>query len=280
MERFIITVACADAPGIVHAVTEVLVRLGGNIVESQQFTSPDSGTFFLRIEVDAPCDREQLEAAMAPVKERFTMELGLHRSADRVRTLIMGSKDPRTLNEVLFDHHLGQLNIDVPLVVSNHMDLKKHADFYGVDYEHVPITKDTKTEAEARLLELIEEHDIELVVLARYMQILSDELAEKLAGRAINIHHSFLPAFKGARPYHQAHSRGVKLIGATAHYVTADLDEGPIIEQNVVRVDHTKSPDELIAIGRNVEGRTLAQAVRWHAEHRVLMDGTRTVVFS
>ncbi|WP_256174402.1 formyltetrahydrofolate deformylase [Brevibacterium sp. HMSC24B04] len=184
------------------------------------------------------------------------------------------------LDEVLFDHHLGQLNIDVPLVASNHMDLKKHADFYGVDYEHVPITKDTKAEAEARLLELIEEHDIELVVLARYMQILSDELAEKLAGRAINIHHSFLPAFKGARPYHQAHSRGVKLIGATAHYVTADLDEGPIIEQNVVRVDHTKSPDELIAIGRNVEGRTLAQAVRWHAEHRVLMDGTRTVVFS
>lgn len=280
MERFIITVACDDQPGIVNAVTEALLGIGGNIVESQQFTSPDTGTFFLRVEADAFGSFDDLDTAMAPVKERFSMELGLHRKADPVRTLIMCSKDPRTLNELLFDHHLGQLNIDVPLVVSNHMDLKKHADFYGIDYEHVPITKDTKAEAESRLLELIEENDIELVVLARYMQILSDDLADRLSGRAINIHHSFLPAFKGARPYHQAHRRGVKLIGATAHYVTADLDEGPIIEQNVVRVDHTQSPDELIAIGRNVEGRTLAQAVRWHADHRVLMDGTRTVVFS
>ncbi|MFC0581883.1 formyltetrahydrofolate deformylase [Micrococcoides hystricis] len=279
-ERFILTVACKDQPGIVHAVSEVLLEIGGNIAESQQFYSPDSGTFFLRIEADATGSFEELEEKMAPVKERFDMKLGLYRKSDKVRTLIMCSKDPRTLNELLFNNHMGQLNIDVPLVVSNHQDLKQHAYFYGINFEQIPITKDTKPEAEARLLKIIDEYDIELVVLARYMQIFSDELTSKLAGKAINIHHSFLPAFKGARPYHQAHERGVKLIGATAHYVTEDLDEGPIIEQNVVRVTHSESAAELVAIGRNVEGQTLSKAVQWHTDRRVLMDGNRTVVFS
>ena len=278
-ERFIITVACADQPGIVHAVSEALLDINGNIAESQQFYSPDTGTFFLRIETDAQGSFEELKERMQPVKERFDMDLGLYKKASRVRTLIMCSKDPRTVNELLFDHHMGQLNIDVPLVVSNHLDLKPQADFYGIPFERIPITTDTKAEAEARLLKVIEENKIELVVLARYMQIFSDELTSKLTGKAINIHHSFLPAFKGARPYHQAHERGVKLIGATAHYVTEDLDEGPIIEQNVVRVTHNRSSAELVALGRNVEGQTLSQAVRWHTDRRVLMDGNRTVVF-
>lgn len=278
-ERFIITVACADQPGIVHAVSEALLDIKGNIAESQQFYSPDTGTFFLRIETDAQGSFEELKERMQPVKERFDMDLGLYKKASRVRTLIMCSKDPRTVNELLFDHHMGQLNIDVPLVVSNHLDLKPQADFYGIPFERIPITADTKAEAEARLLKVIEENKIELVVLARYMQIFSDELTSKLTGKAINIHHSFLPAFKGARPYHQAHERGVKLIGATAHYVTEDLDEGPIIEQNVVRVTHNRSSAELVALGRNVEGQTLSQAVRWHTDRRVLMDGNRTVVF-
>jgi formyltetrahydrofolate deformylase len=191
----------------------------------------------------------------------------------------MCSKDGRTLNDLLFQQRTGTLPIEVPVIVSNHTDLAPMAEFYGIPFVHLPVTSETKAEAEAKLLALVEEHEVELVVLARYMQILSDDLCRALEGRAINIHHSFLPSFKGARPYHQAHARGVKIIGATAHYVTADLDEGPIIEQEVIRVDHSKSPEQFVQLGRDVEGRTLSRAVKWHAEHRVLLDGTRTVVF-
>ena len=184
------------------------------------------------------------------------------------------------LNDLLFKQRSGSLPIEIPVIVSNHPDLRPMAEFYGIDFEHVPVTAATKADAEARLTELVAEHDVELVVLARYMQILSDDLCRELSGRAINIHHSFLPSFKGAKPYHQAHARGVKLIGATAHYVTADLDEGPIIEQEVIRVDHARTPEQFVAMGRDVEGRTLAQAVQWHAQRRVLLDGKRTVVFN
>lgn len=281
MERntFIVTLSCPDRPGIVHAVSGALLEAGCNIAESRQYESPDTGTFFMRVEVETESPRGELEAALAPVADAFSMKLGLYDGGRPVRTLIMCSKDGRTLNDLLFQQRTGTLPIDVPVVVSNHTELAPMAEFYGVPFVHLPVTAATKADAEARLLELVAEHQVELVVLARYMQVLSDDLCRALEGRAINIHHSFLPSFKGARPYHQAHARGVKIIGATAHYVTAALDEGPIIEQEVIRVDHSKTADQLVRLGRDVEGRTLCRAVQWHAEHRVLLDGHRTVVF-
>jgi formyltetrahydrofolate deformylase len=195
------------------------------------------------------------------------------------RTLVMVSRHLHCLNDLLFRHSTGSLQVDIPAVVSNHLDAEPLVKSYGIDFVHLPVTADTKQQAEARLLELVEQHGIDLVVLARYMQVLSDDLCRRLSGRIINIHHSFLPSFKGARPYHQAHARGVKLIGATAHYVTADLDEGPIIEQDVIRVDHAHTQDQLVAAGRDVEAQVLSRAVRWHAESRVLLNGNRTVVF-
>ncbi|MGO2596745.1 MAG: formyltetrahydrofolate deformylase, partial [Glutamicibacter arilaitensis] len=198
----------------------------------------------------------------------------------RTRTMIMCSKAGHALNDLLFAQRAGNLAIEVPVIVSNHLDLKPMADFYGVDFVHLPVTAANKSQAEAELLALADEYNIELVVLARYMQILSDALCERMSGRVINIHHSFLPSFKGAKPYHQAHARGVKLIGATAHYVTADLDEGPIIDQEVTSVTHARTPAQLVNLGRSVEGRTLTRAVQWHAEHRVMLDGQRTIVFS
>ena len=203
----------------------------------------------------------------------------LHDATTPTRTLIMVSKFGHCLNDLLFRASAGALNIDIPAIVSNHRAMEPLADNYGIPFHHVPVTPQTKSEAEARLMELVEELDIDLVVLARYMQILSDDLCKRLDGRAINIHHSFLPSFKGARPYVQAHERGVKLVGATAHYVTPDLDEGPIIEQDVVRVDHSRDPDELVTMGRDVEAQVLARAVAWHSESRVLVNGNRTVVF-
>lgn len=283
-EPMVLTLSCRNGRGIVHAVSGALLSIQGDITESKQFDSPDTGTFFMRVEFSTPEPLEAVEAALAPVKEEFSMDLGLWEASRKTRTLVMCSKDGRTLNDLLFQQRAGTLAVDIPVIVSNHLELQPMAFFYGIPFIHIPLVKNpdgttNKDEAEAKLLELVKEYDIELVVLARYMQILSDDLCRRLEGKAINIHHSFLPSFKGAKPYHQAHERGVKLIGATAHYVTGDLDEGPIIEQTVQRVTHAQTAREFVVRGREVEGSTLSRAVKWHAEHRVLLDGKRTVVF-
>jgi formyltetrahydrofolate deformylase len=265
----------------VHAVSGFLVAHGGNILESQQFGDPLTKRFFMRIdfEVPGPSEPAALREAFAPVAEEFEMRFELWDATAPYRTLIMVSKHLHCLNDLLFRASTGSLQIEIPAVVSNHPDAGALAASYGIPFHHVPVTAETKPEAEAELLRLVGEYDVHLVVLARYMQVLSDDLCRQLSGRAINIHHSFLPSFKGAKPYHQAHDRGVKVIGATAHYVTANLDEGPIIEQEVARVDHGDDVDDLAAIGRDVECQALARAVRWHLEHRVLLDGHKTVVF-
>lgn len=277
--HWVLTLSCPDRPGIVRAVAGLLADHGGNITESQQFGDPLSGLFFMRVQVTAYAPREVLEAAMTDVARDFAMTWTLDEHGRPMRTLVMGSTAAHCLNDLAFRQRSENLPVDLVAVVSNHTSLEPLADFYGIPFHHVPVTSATKAAAEARLLELVDELDVELVVLARYMQILSDDLCRTLAGRVINIHHSFLPSFKGARPYAQAHDRGVKLIGATAHYVTGDLDEGPIIEQDVERVDHTRGVEDLVALGQDVERRALARAVRWHAEHRVLLDGHRTIVF-
>ena len=275
-----LTLSCPDRPGIVHGVSGALVGVGANITESQQYGSPDTGTFFMRVALTTEAGEEDLRSALEPIASEFGMDWSLAASDRRTRTLIMVSKAAHCLNDLLFQHRSGTLAIDIPVIVSNHRDLEDLAAFYGIEFHHIPVTPETKQDAEDALRALMDQHDIELVVLARYMQILSDELCEELLGRAINIHHSFLPSFKGARPYHQAHARGVKLIGATAHYVTGALDEGPIIEQEVIRVDHARTAEQLTSIGRELEGRALVQAVQWHAERRVLLDGRRTIVFN
>ncbi|WP_431245398.1 formyltetrahydrofolate deformylase [Leifsonia xyli] len=278
--HWVLTFSCADRPGIVHAVSGAIVAARGNITESQQFASTDTGRFFMRLQVESEAGRGEFEQALAPVVERFGMTHRVDNVGRPLRTLVLVSKAAHCLNDLLFRQRAGQLPVEIPLVLSNHETLGDLAGFYGVPFESRPVTDAaSKAAFEARILEAVEEHDIELVVLARYMQILSPELCEQLAGRAINIHHSFLPGFKGANPYRQAHARGVKLIGATAHFVTSDLDEGPIIEQNVVRVDHTQTVQELVAIGQDEESRTLTQAVKWFAEDRVLLDGARTIIF-
>ncbi len=277
--RYVLSLSCPDGPGIVHAVSGALAELDGNITESQQFGDPDTGLFFMRVEVTSPAERPQMESAVATLAARFGMTWNLDVSGRRMRTLVLVSKAAHCANDLLFRERAKTLPIDIVAMAGNHTTLEPLASFYGKRFHHVPVTAETKADAEARLLALVDELDVELVVLARYMQILSPELSEALRGRAINIHHSFLPSFKGARPYFQAHDRGVKLIGATAHYVTSDLDEGPIIEQEVERVDHSHTPESLTAVGADVERRALARAVRWHAEHRVLLDGHRTIVF-
>ena len=275
-----LTLSCPDRPGIVHGVSGALVAAGANITESQQYGSPDTGTFFMRVALATDAGEAELRRQLEPVAGSFGMDWELNVDGTPTRTLILVSKAAHCLNDLLFQHRSGTLPIEVPVIVSNHPDLADLAAFYGVEFHHIPVTPETKEDAEEQLRALILEHRIDLVVLARYMQILSDGLCADLRGRAINIHHSFLPSFKGARPYHQAHSRGVKLIGATAHYVTGALDEGPIIEQEVIRVDHARSVEQFVAIGRELEGRALVQAVQWHAEHRVLLDGQRTIVFN
>jgi formyltetrahydrofolate deformylase len=282
--NLIVTLSCPNQPGIVHAITGALLKINADISESKQFDSPHSGTFFMRVQFTTDATVAQTQAAIADVVKEFDMEACVYDAAVKTRTLIMVSKDGRTMNELLFQQQAGTMPVEVPVIVSNHLDLQPMAYFYDVPFVHIPRVRqadgtDNKAEAEARLMEIIDQYDIELVVLARYMQILSDELTRKLDRRAINIHHSFLPSFKGARPYHQAHDRGVKLIGATAHYVTADLDEGPIIEQRVQRVNHALTAHDFVQRGRSVEGATLAQAVQWHTEHRILMDCDRTVIF-
>ncbi|MET9090239.1 formyltetrahydrofolate deformylase [Streptomyces sp. NPDC004237] len=280
--EFVLTLSCPDRAGLVHAVTGFLVEHSGNILESQQFDDRPQDRFFMRVHFDVPdgtVSLEDLRTGFLPVAEAHGITWRLNDASTPTRTLIMVSKFGHCLNDLLFRRSTGALNIEIPAIVSNHRDFESLARTYGIPFHHIPVTPDTKAEAEARLLRLVDELDVDLVVLARYMQILSDDLCKQLDGRAINIHHSFLPSFKGARPYVQAHRRGVKLVGATAHYVTPDLDEGPIIEQDVVRVTHSHAPDELVALGRDVEAQVLARAVRWHSESRVLVNGRCTVVF-
>src|SRR5919198_93689 len=277
----VLSLTCPDQPGIVHAVSAFLLEHGGDIVDSQQFSDRVSGRFFMRVDVrfeDADVALSQLRSEFATVAEPLAMQWTLTDVEQRQRVAILVSRFGHCLNDLLFRWSAGQLTIDIPLIVSNHRDLEPLAGSYGIPFVHVPVTPETKQEAEQELLRRVKEYDIDLVVLARYMQILSDELCEQLAGRAINIHHSFLPSFKGGKPYHQAHDRGVKLVGATAHYVTAELDEGPIIEQEVVRVNHSFTAQDLVVAGRDVECIALARAVQWHAEHRILLNGHRTVI--
>ena len=278
---FVLILACPDRPGIVHAVSGFLVRHGGNILESQQFGDQLVGRFFMRIDfvVSDGVDADTLRSDFAGIAEEFAMEFELWDATAPYRTLIMVSKHLHCLNDLLFRTSTRSLQIEIPVVVSNHLDAEPLVRSYGLDFRHIPVTPETKPEAEAELLGLVDDLDIHLVVLARYMQVLSDDACRRLSGHAINIHHSFLPSFKGARPYHQAFDRGVKLVGATAHYVTGDLDEGPIIEQDVMRVDHRFDAAELAAAGRDVESQVLSRAVRWHAESRVLLNGSKTVVF-
>ncbi|MHA7985656.1 formyltetrahydrofolate deformylase [Rathayibacter sp. CAU 1779] len=280
LQHWVLTLICADRPGIVHAVSGAVVEARGNITESQQFSSSDTGRFFMRLQIESAADGSEFEAALSPVIDRYEMTSTLDVVGRPLRTLVLASTAAHCVNDLLFRQRAGQLAVDIPLVLSNHDALRDLAGFYGVPFESLTV-KDAASKAafEARVLEAVAEHDIELVVLARYMQILSPELCAALAGRCINIHHSFLPGFKGANPYKQAHARGVKLIGATAHFVTSDLDEGPIIEQNVVRVDHSQSPAQLVATGQDEESRTLRQAVKWFAESRILLDGARTIIF-
>jgi formyltetrahydrofolate deformylase len=278
---FVLVLSCPDRPGIVHAVTTFLVERDGDIRESQQFGDRRLGRFFMRIDfaVAQQVGAEELRADFAQTAERFDMTYELWSAHAPYRTLIMVSKQQHCLNDLLFRQSTGSLQIEVAGVVSNHVDAEPLVKSYGLDFHHLPVTPDTKAQAEARLMQLIEDLGIDLIVLARYMQVLSDDICRRLDGRVINIHHSFLPSFKGARPYHQAFDRGVKLVGATAHYVTPDLDEGPIIEQDVIRVDHTYSAEQLVAAGQDVEAQVLSRAVRWHSQTRVLLNGDRTVVF-
>jgi formyltetrahydrofolate deformylase len=278
--HWILTLICRDQPGIVHAISGAIVEAAGNITESQQFSSADTGTFFMRLQVESAIDAAGFERAIEPVTSKYGMTWQLDVVGRRLRTLVLVSTAGHCLGDLLYRERAGQLSVDIPLVLSNHRDLADLAEFYGIPFEsHAVTNAGQKLAFEDRVIDVVEEHDIELVVLARYMQILSPELCAELSGRVINIHHSFLPGFKGANPYKQAHARGVKLIGATAHFVTSDLDEGPIIEQNVVRVDHSRSPAELVAIGQDEESRTLSQAVKWFAERRVLLDRHRTIIF-
>lgn len=281
-EQYVLTLSCPDKQGIVHAVSSYLFMTGCNIEDSQQFGDHDTGLFFMRVHfsVDATVTVEKLRASFAAIGDAFRMDWQIHRSSERVRIVLMVSKFGHCLNDLLFRSRTGALPVEIAAVVSNHTDFAELVASYDVPFRHMPVTRENKADAETALLELVREENVELVVLARYMQVLSDDLCKQLNGRIINIHHSFLPSFKGAKPYHQAHARGVKLIGATAHYVTADLDEGPIIEQEVERVGHGVTPDQLVAIGRDVECQALARAVKWHAERRILLNGTRTVVFA
>ncbi|MDO5626447.1 MAG: formyltetrahydrofolate deformylase [Pseudomonadota bacterium] len=281
---YILTLFCPDRPGIVHAVSGVLLARGCNIEEAQQYNDHATGLFFMRVQFVGPDAGEGVEdidlrSAIGHMAESLEMRWQLHPSGEPMRAVIFVSREGHCLNDLLFRWKSGLLPLDIRAIVSNHRDFYQLAASYNVPFHHIAVTKTNKAQAEARQLEIIDAEGAELVVLARYMQVLSDDMCRRLDGRAINIHHSFLPSFKGAKPYYQAHDRGVKLIGATAHYVTADLDEGPIIEQDVARVDHSLAVEDLTAIGRDTESQVLARAVKWHGEHRVLLNGQRTVVF-
>jgi formyltetrahydrofolate deformylase len=277
---YILTLSCPDRTGIVHAVSGFLLDHGGNIEEAAQYSDQDTGLFFMRVQFACEqVSQDELRSQLISFSASFQMTWHLHATSQPMRTVIMVSKEGHCLNDLLFRWKSGLLPLDIRAIVSNHREFYQLAASYNVPFHHIPVTAATKAQAEAKQYEIIQAEGAELVVLARYMQILSDDLCRKLAGRAINIHHSFLPSFKGAKPYYQAHDRGVKLIGATAHYVTADLDEGPIIEQDVARVDHSKTVDDLTIQGRDTESQVLARAVKWHGEHRVLLNGHKTVIF-
>lgn len=281
MNDYILTLSCPDRIGIVHTVTGWLLDVQGNILDAQQFGDTETQRFFLRVHFQLPehYTVESLQTRFQHIAEKFEMQAMFHNAQSKSRLLILASKQGHCLNDLLFRTHSGQLNVEVVGVVSNHNDHAGMAAAYGVPFHHLPVTPETKRDQEKQILALVESEKIDLVVLARYMQILSSEMCHALSGRAINIHHSFLPSFKGARPYHQAHARGVKIIGATAHYVTSDLDEGPIIEQDIERVDHAMSAQQLTQVGSDVESLVLARAVRSHVEHRILLNGNRTIVF-
>ncbi|MDO9166707.1 MAG: formyltetrahydrofolate deformylase [Rhodoferax sp.] len=277
---YILTLSCPDRLGLVHAVSGFLLERGGNIEEAAQYNDPDTGLFFMRVQFAcAQLTHAELKAQLIIFAQSFVMQWSLHARAQPMRTVLMVSKEGHCLNDLLFRWKSGFLGLDIRAIISNHREFYQLAASYNVPFHHFPVTAATKAQVEARQYEIIQSEEAELVVLARYMQVLSDDLCRKLSGRAINIHHSFLPSFKGAKPYYQAHDRGVKLIGATAHYVTADLDEGPIIEQDVARVDHSKTVEDLTTLGRDTESQVLARAVKWHSEHRVLINGHKTVIF-
>lgn len=277
---YVLNLSCPDRPGIVHAVSGFLFDNGGNIEEAAQYNDHDTGLFFMRVQFAcAGLSEAELHQRLDALAAPLSMKFSLHPLAQPVKTVLFVSREGHCLNDLLFRWKSGLLPLDIRAIISNHRDFYQLAASYNVPFHHIPVTAATKAQAEAKQLEIIRSEGAELVVLARYMQILSDKLCTELSGKAINIHHSFLPSFKGAKPYYQAHDRGVKLIGATAHYVTADLDEGPIIEQDVARVDHTDTVDDLTALGRDTESQVLARAVKWHSEHRVLLNGHKTVVF-
>jgi formyltetrahydrofolate deformylase len=276
----ILTLSCPDKPGIVFAVSGLLFQHGANIEEASQFNDAQTGLFFMRVQF--ACATTAQEGVLQALKELATtwsMTINVQPAERRMPIVILVSQQGHCLNDLLFRTKSGLLPVDVKAIISNHRDFYQLAASYNIPFHHVPVTAATKAQAEEKQLDIIKNEGAELVVLARYMQVLSDTMCRALNGRAINIHHSFLPSFKGAKPYYQAHDRGVKLIGATAHYVTADLDEGPIIEQDVARVDHSLTVEDLTAIGRDTESQVLARAVKWHSEHRVLLNGHKTVIF-
>jgi formyltetrahydrofolate deformylase len=279
MSSAVLTLSCPDKPGIVARVSTFLFGAGANIIDAQQFDDKETGKFFMRVVFEA-ADLEPIRQDFAAIGTEFAMDWSLRDSAQRLKVMLLVSKFDHCLTDLLYRWRIGELPMDVVAVVSNHgPESLPHVDLTGIAFHCLPVTKETKLEQESALWALVQETGAELVVLARYMQVLSDGLSAKLTGRCINIHHSFLPGFKGAKPYHQAHARGVKVIGASAHYVTADLDEGPIIEQDVERISHADTPEDLIRKGRDIERRVLARAVRWRIENRVLLNGRKTVVF-
>ncbi|WP_138444032.1 formyltetrahydrofolate deformylase [Sinomonas susongensis] len=273
--EYVLTLDCAERLGIVYAVSGFLAEHRCDILDIKQYGDRRGGHFYMRVHFEAP---GPLEADFGPVAEQFGMTWRLRPAGEKTRVLLMVSKFGHCLNDLLFRSRIGELPVDIVAVVSNHEDHRGLVEWHGIPYHHIPVTPGAKQEAEAKLLSLVDGYAVELVVLARYMQVLSDALATRMTGRVINIHHSFLPSFKGAKPYHQAWERGVKTVGATAHYVNAELDEGPIIAQQVIEVDHTHSPEDLVAVGRDAECKALSNAVRWHCEGRVILNGNRTVV--
>ena len=276
----IATLQCADQPGIVHAMTSAVLACGGNIIENQQFTDEPTNTFVMRTRFETTQGIDVARKSLNEGLGKFSPTLHIRPTQSKPRALVLVTKESHCLRDLLYLLELGELPIDIPVVVSNHEDLRSLVESHGFTFIHLPVTAATKAAQEKELLALIQKHSIDFVVLARYMQVLSNDFCAALPGRIINIHHSFLPGFKGAKPYHQAHARGVKIIGATAHFVTANLDEGPIIEQDVAHVSHTSSPDDLIALGRDIERRVLAKAVKLYAQDRIFIVGERTVVFS
>ncbi|NKK62222.1 formyltetrahydrofolate deformylase [Rhizobium leguminosarum bv. viciae] len=281
MKNFVLTVSCKSTRGIVAAISSYLADKGCNIIDSSQFDDLDTGKFFMRVSFisEEGLSGADIDAGFATVAAPFEMDYDFHDSEKRMKVLLMVSRFGHCLNDLLYRWKIGALPIDIVGVVSNHFDYQKVVVNHDIPFHHIPVTKPNKAQAEAQIMEVAEQTGTELIVLARYMQILSDEMCQKMSGRIINIHHSFLPSFKGANPYKQAYGRGVKLIGATAHYVTADLDEGPIIEQDTARITHAQSPDDYVSIGRDVESQVLARAIHAHIHHRTFINGNRTVVF-